>query len=186
VDLLLDLLTAVGVGVAVGVRPFLATLVVAALALADLGTDFDGTALEVLESPVVLVAAALGAGVALARKVPAQVLLGLSVVLGALLAGAIVDDRHDAWAYALPIGAAAAALAGVAAGQVFARVQQRLAKTGDDGLLPAYGEAIALVVAALSVLVPFFGLLALGGVAWLALQQRKRQGEKYAGLRILR
>ena len=52
--------------------------------------------------------------------------------------------------------------------------------------LPAYAEAGALALAGLAVLAPPVGLLALAFFAWLAVGQRRRDGRKYAGLRILR
>ena len=46
--------------------------------------------------------------------------------------------------------------------------------------------AAGLVLAGLSVLVPPVSLVALAFLVWLLLQQRRRAGQKYAGLRILR
>ena len=54
----LDYLQAFGLGLAVGVRPFLAVLVAGALATANAGVDFDGTAFAFLEQPWWLVAMA--------------------------------------------------------------------------------------------------------------------------------
>ena len=49
-----------------------------------------------------------------------------------------------------------------------------------------YADGIALALAALSILVPPVSVLALGFLAWLLLGGRRREGEKYAGLRVLR
>ena len=65
-----------------------------------------------------------------------------------------------------------------------ARVRRRLGS--EAGLLPFYAEAAALAAAGLSILFPPLALLVIGGLAWLLLGSRRREGEKYAGLRILR
>ncbi len=52
--------------------------------------------------------------------------------------------------------------------------------------LPAYAEAIALVLAALSVLLPPVGLVGVVMAVVLLRGGKRRDGEKYAGLRILR
>jgi hypothetical protein len=43
-----------------------------------------------------------------------------------------------------------------------------------------------LVACGLSILFPPLALLVLAGLLWLLLGSRRREGEKYAGLRILR
>ena len=50
-DLAFDLLQASGIAAAIGIRPFLPVLLVGALATADLGIDFDGTDFSFLEQP---------------------------------------------------------------------------------------------------------------------------------------
>ena len=52
--------------------------------------------------------------------------------------------------------------------------------------LPLYAEGSALLAAGLSVLFPPLAVLIVAGLAWLLLGGRRRAGEKYAGLRILR
>ena len=49
-----------------------------------------------------------------------------------------------------------------------------------------YAEAAALAAAGLSVLLPPLAVLVAAGLAWLLAGGRRRAGEKYAGLRILR
>ncbi len=53
-------------------------------------------------------------------------------------------------------------------------------------VLPLYGEGAAGASAGVSVLFPPLALVVIGGLAWLLSGGRRRQGEKYAGLRILR
>src|SRR3954452_19380431 len=59
VKLVLDILQGMGVSPATGVRPFLPTLLVGALAADDLGVDFDHTEFSFLESPWFLLAIAV-------------------------------------------------------------------------------------------------------------------------------
>src|SRR6476659_4786782 len=53
---LLDLLQGLGIAAAIGIRPFLPTLLAGALAAGDIGLDFDGTDFAFLESTGFLLA----------------------------------------------------------------------------------------------------------------------------------
>ena len=83
------------------------------------------------------------------------------------------------------LGAAAAALGFAAARSLYLRVRRRLDAEA-AGALPVYFEGTALAGAALSNLFPPLALVVVGALAWLLLGARRREGEKYAGLRILR
>lgn len=190
-NLLLDILQAAGVAVAIGVRPFLPACLVGILAAADLGVDFDGTSFAFLESPFAI-GVLLGAGIALAvvrDRLPAslapRLLLGVAAVVAALEFAAQLDDRFDVWWPGLIAGAGLAVLAGLSTAGLFARVTSRLdaatAKT-----LPLYAEVIAVALAGLSVLAPPVGLVGVAGALFLLRGGKRREGEKYAGLRILR
>ena len=52
--------------------------------------------------------------------------------------------------------------------------------------LPVYAEGVALLGAGLSILLPPIAVLIIVGQAFLLAGGRRREGEKYAGLRILR
>ena len=52
--------------------------------------------------------------------------------------------------------------------------------------LPVYAEGSALGGAGLTILFPPLAVIVLGLEAWLLAGGRRRAGEKYAGLRILR
>lgn len=193
--LLLDILQGLGVASATGMRPFLPALVTGALAAGDVGVDFDHTAFSFLESPIWLAAlvVALVVSVLLRTRLetgPGEAVLGgLGIALGALLCAGSIDDRHATWWYGLVIGAAAAYLASVVTRSLFARVRSRFAAAGDReaaAALPLYAELAGLVVAALSVLVPPLSILAIGFLLALLITGRRRSGQKYAGLRILR
>jgi hypothetical protein len=191
VNLLLDLLQGAGLSAAAGVRPFLPALVAGGLASADQGIDFDGTTFAFLEQPwwLVAMAALTLAAFLVRRRLESEPLrsafTGLSIGLGALLCAGSVDDRHDVWWYALPIGLVCALLASLAVGGLLDRVRGRLDREA-AGALPVYADGVALVLAVLSVLVPPVSVLALGFLVWLLLGGRRREGEKFAGLRVLR
>jgi hypothetical protein len=195
-DYLLDLLQGLGIAAAIGIRPFLPALLVGALAAGDLGLDYGGTDFSFLEQTpfllVVVIAVAVfgiidrrrGADTS-GRGPVIALLLAVALVLGALEASGSIADRSDDWWPGLPIGAAAAALGFMAARSLFGRVSSRLdAETAKA--LPLYAEGMALVTAGLSVLFPPLAIVVVAALAWLLIGGRRRAGEKYAGLRILR
>ena len=195
-DFLLDLLQGVGLAAAIGVRPFLPVLLAGALASADLGIDFDGTDFAFLEGwpfllgVLVLVVALDFAGRRAGRDAADRppllyALLGLALILGALVAAGSVADRSREWWAGAIAGLAAAALGFQAARQLFGRVRRRLDEQ-TAGALPVYAEGTALLTAGLSILFPPLAILIVGGLVWLLAGGRRREGEKYAGLRILR
>ena len=195
-DFILDLLQGAGIAAAIGIRPFLPVLLAGALASADVGLDFSGTDFSFLEEwpfllgTLVLVAAldlvGRRAGRDAAERAPLlYVLMAVALVLGALLAAGSVADRSEEWWVGLVVGAACAALGFQAARSLFSRVRRRL----DDqaaAALPVYAEGAALGAAGLSILFPPLAVLVLGALVWLLSGGRRRAGEKYAGLRILR
>jgi uncharacterized membrane protein len=190
-DYLLDLLQGLGIAAAVGIRPFLPTLLTGALASADLGIDFEGTDFSFLEEPAfLLVMLALVAVVGfLERRRLSQptlmILLGSALVLGALLAAGSIADHSNDWWPGIPVGVAAASLGFLSARSLFGRVSARL-DADTAKALPLYAEGLALLGAGLSVLFPPLAVILVAALAWLLIGGRRREGEKYAGLRILR
>jgi hypothetical protein len=189
--LLIDILQGIGLAAAAGMRPFLPTLVAGAFATADVGVDYDHTAFSFLESPVFLVAVAVVMVVSFVLRgrleTPAgtAALQGSSIGLGALLFAATLDDRHAVWWPGLIGGVLVAGLAAAAVRDLFARVRGRLDREAATAL-PIYAEGVATVLAALSILIPPVSVIAVGFLVWLLAGGRRREGEKYAGLRILR
>jgi hypothetical protein len=193
--LVLDILQGLGVASATGLRPFLPALLTGALATADLGVDFDGTAFAFLESPIwlLVLVVALVASIFVRRVLEAgageAALAGIGIGLGALLCAACIDDRHDTWWYGLIAGAAVALLASTVSRSLFGRVRARFTSAGDTqaaAALPFYAEATGGVVAGLSVLFPPLAIVAIGFLIALLVTGRRRTDQKYAGLRILR
>jgi hypothetical protein len=191
VDFVLDLLQGLGIAAGVGIRPFLPVLLVGALARGDLGLDFEGTSFAFLEKPwfLLLMLALVAVDYVRERRAPqldvVWALLAVAVVLGALQGAASLADRDYSIAPGLVGGALAAALAFYAALLLFTRVRRRL-DPESQAVLPLYGEGAAMASAGLSVLFPPLAILVLGALVWLVLGSRRRAGEKYAGLRILR
>jgi Domain of unknown function (DUF4126) len=194
VDFVLDLLQGAGIAAAIGVRPFLPVLLVGALASADLGIDFEGTNFAFLEEwPFLLAVLLLVMLLELVARRRTDVdtgpimyaLLMLALILGALQGAGSLADHDYVIAPGIVAGVAAAALGFFAARSLFGRVRRRLDQDS-QAVLPLYGEGSALAAAGLSVLFPPLAILVLAGLAWLLAGGRRRAGEKYAGLRILR
>jgi len=194
VEFAFDLLQGAGIAAAIGIRPFLPVLLVGALAAANLGVDFEGTSFAFLEEwPFLLGVLVLVMLLELVARRRTDVETGplmwavlvLAVVLGALQgAGTLADHDHPV-AAGIVAGAAAAALGFYAVRSLFVRVRRRLDPDA-QAILPLYGEGAALAAAGASVLFPPLAILVLAGLAWLLAAGRRRAGEKYAGLRILR
>jgi hypothetical protein len=202
-SLFLDIGTGAGLASATGVRPYLPPLLAGGLARGDIGIDFDGTDLWWLESPAFL-AAVLVVGVigffverseanraspdigGRAGRGPAELFAGLiGLALGTLLfAGSLYDNGHPVW-IGLALGPVCAALAWLAIGGLVERVRARLAPD-QAALVTAYADAAALLLAAIAIFVPPLAFLAIPGFVVLLVGGRRRDGEKYAGLRILR
>jgi hypothetical protein len=210
----MDIGQGAGLSGASGVRPFLPALLAGALARDNTGLDFDHTSFSFLESPWFLVvvfalavaayahdrshrpaAAAAKPGEARAklasgRSLPAPfdaALLLLGLVLGALLfAGSLADEGYASWPGILG-GIACAALGYFALASVFAGARRRLAGSGGPlTLLGVYADAIALVLAGLSILFPPLAFVALAVFLVLIARSRGERAQKYEGLRSLR
>ena len=190
--LLIDILQGAGLAGAAGIRPFLPALVAGALATANFGIDYEDTPFAFLEQPVWLLAvmlALIAAVVAQRRGVPERILdsalSGIGIGLGALLCAATLAEHDFIWWPGLIGGAACAALAGTATLSLATRVRARLdAET--RAALPVYFEGAAVLLAALAVVAAPISAVALGFFAFLLRGGKRREGEKYAGLRILR
>ena len=193
-EFVLDLLQGAGIAAAIGIRPFLPVLLVGALASADLGIDFDGTSFAFLEEwPFLLAVLVLVMLLELVARRRTDVdtgwimyaLLMLALILGGLQGAASLADHDYVIAPGVVAGVAAAALGFFAARSLFGRVRRRL-DSDSQAVLPLYGEGSALGAAGASVLFPPLAIIVLGGLGWLLAGGRRREGEKYAGLRILR
>lgn len=193
--LFLDICQGIGLACAVGIRPFLPALLAGALAVGNLGVDFDHTSYHFLEEPWFLLVLVVGAAllVMAERRFGAEtverpplgyVVAAASVVLAVLLFAGSLADRHEAQWPAI-FGVAIAAVAYTAIRSLLTRTRGRLDAAAAVAL-PAYAEATGLLAAGLSVALPPLGLVVLALLVALAVTGRRREGQKYAGLRILR
>jgi hypothetical protein len=182
-----DILTAIGLGAACGLRPFLPALAAGALAAANLGIDFDHTGYAFLEAPwwLLAMAVALVVTILAARFVPQYGLWIAALVIGGLLGAGTLQDHHHAAAIGWVLGVLCAVLAAAAAADLFGRVRARLDAQA-AGALPLYAESAGLVVAVAAVLLPPLSIVAVGFLVWLYVSGRRRSGQKFAGLRVLR
>jgi hypothetical protein len=192
----LDLLQGAGIAAAIGIRPFLPVLLVGALAAGDLGIDFDGTSFSFLEQAPLLavVIVLLALSLYLVRRegpeapeIPPWAYLfgGFAVVMGVLeAAGSLADGGYNVIP-GVVVGALCAVLGYLAIRDLMSRTRKRLDEEA-AAALPLYFEGAALVAAGASVLFPPLALLVIGGLLALMFGGRRRAGEKYAGLRILR
>ena len=195
-DTVLDILTGAGLGAAAGIRPYLPALVAGAAASADVLIDFDGTDLSFLEEPVWLLAmvALLIVVVVLQRRAgPEQTdagplgaaVAGISLGVGGLLFAGVLADHSETWWPGLIGGVLCALLASVTVRDLMRRTRTRLdAEAGEA--LTLYADGAALLLAVLAIVLPPVSVLAIAALVWLLVTGRRRAGEKYAGLRILR
>jgi hypothetical protein len=188
----MDTTTGMGLAGATGVRPYLPPLLAGVLARGDTGIDFDGTDWHFMESTGFL-AAVLALAVimyVIERSGPNRRAVELfsgtiGLVLGAMLfAGALADGGTASWP-GLLAGAVCAALGWRAVGDLLERTRARL-DAGAAALLTAYADAAALVLAAIAIFVPPASILLILAFLVLLAGGRRREGEKYAGLRVLR
>jgi len=189
VKLVLDIMQGMGVSTATGVRPFLPTLLVGALAADDLGVDHTDFAF--LESPWFLLAIAVALVVTTLLRsrfeTPAgeAALGGIGMGLGALLFAGTLADHYSTWWPGIIGGLVCALIAQQGTRSLMTRTRARLDAAAAAALF-LYADAAALLISGLSVLIPPFSVLAIGFFIWLRLGGRRREGEKHAGLRILR
>jgi hypothetical protein len=194
-DLFLVISQGVGLALATGLRPFLPPLLAGALARGDVGLDFDGTDFAFLESIpflAAMVALTLLATLRRAGAAERELALGIgaaAVVLGALEFGGSLADEGHASLPGIAGGAACALVAQLAASTFLAGAGARLAARGDGSptsFLLLYADALALAVAGLAILAPPVSYVVLAFALWVLIERRRRAGQKYEGLRILR
>lgn len=190
--LLLDILQGLGLSQAAGIRPFLPAVVAGGAARADVLIDFQGGPFAFMESPWWLAGLVVAALISLILRNEitkdgylTAAFQGLAMGMGALLFCAVLSGDGYAWWPGIPAGLAGAWLSGTAVQDLFGRASARLDEQA-SAHLPVYAEALAVVLAALSVVAPPVALVSAGFFIWLIVGGRRRRGEKHAGLRILR
>jgi hypothetical protein len=193
-DLFMAISQGIGTSLATGVRALLVPFLVGAFARLNLGVDFEGTEYEFLESIawlVILLAMIVCAWWLQRSQIPvpeaawAVVAAGFA---GVVFAGCLAEESY-APEPGLFAGAAVAVLAFVAARIFLSGAEERLSARGESGArgtLNLMVDTAALLLAALSLLIPPVAYVALAFCFWVLLVRRRRSAQKYEGLRILR
>jgi uncharacterized membrane protein len=196
VHLVFDIFQGIGIATAVGIRPFLPSLAVGALAAGDVQIDFAHTSYSFLQGGPFLLVMVIGVAMlgmlerrgarqALDLRYVTVALAAASLVIGALMfAGALAQDHHTVWP-GLIAGVICAGVGILATRPLLERVRARLDEQA-AAALPLFSEAAAVLSAVLSVLLPPVGPIVLALLLWLLYAGRRRTEQKYAGLRILR
>lgn len=214
-DLLLDILTALGLGAAAGLAPFVAIASVVLLAALHVGLNPEDSGFSSVTDGVAVVIAALvlvqsflanlsrgGLRLRVAADRPGQpLLLWLVAALLGGLAGAVLFSAEGEEAV---VGAVAAALGGVLVAfgftGFFKRVGERMDRTdvkreakgkttggpGDRRALAIGVDITAIVAVVLTLLVPPVGLVLPVLAVLMMYGDRRREAKKYEGLRSLR
>lgn len=187
-----------GLGVAAGLRPFLPALLAGGLASGNaLGLNFAPGGYSFLEEGWWLIAVAAFLVIAYAVQLRvgserldstpfAAALAGVAVGVGAVLFAGTLSVHGDIPWPGLIGGALAAALSQAAVRPVVVRARRRLPDRSSKEALSIYLDGASLLVAALVCLLHPLGYVALALFGWLMLAGRRRDGSRYAGLRILR
>ena len=191
-DLFLAISQGIGSSLATGVRALLVPLFVGVMALANVGVDFEHTGFEWLEAIwwLVLLAVLVAAAWLLDRsdvEVPEGVWVVVAMGLGGMLfAGSLEDENYFGTAGIVP-GMACALLGFLAARAFLGGAAGRLEARGESGgTINALGDLGAIAIAAFAVLLPPVSYVAVAFCLWVLLARRRRAGQKYEGLRILR
>jgi hypothetical protein len=191
-----------GLGAASGARPFLTVITAGVMAHEDAGIDFTGTDWSWMESWVFIgiLAALFVAFWVMDRQGKSEVIRPggrameaaptyplFCAAAGALLfAGSLADGGETSWP-GLLAGAVVGFVGYLALGRLFMRANQRLFAAGDSGAVLGLGrDALTIALTVLVVLVDVLGYVVLAAAVVLTLTARRREGEKYEGLRVLR
>jgi hypothetical protein len=191
-----------GLATTSGARPFLAVIATGVLAHEDVGIDFTGTDWAWMESWIFIgILAALfiafwvmdregrservrPGGRAMEAAAPYQVSCAIAGAL--LFAGSLADGGETSWP-GLAAGAVVGLIGYLALGRLFMRANQRLLAAGDPGILLGIARDLLTIVLTVSiVLADVIGYVVFVAALVLILMARRREGEKYEGLRVLR
>jgi len=203
----MDIGQGAGLATASGVRPLVPPVVAGILAHADAGTDFSGTDWSWMESWIWVGILALfflsgwlfdrsrtndpadGRQPAAGRPRP-EANAGYGVLAGAMgaltFAASLAAGGETSWP-GLIAGAVLGFAGYLALARLFMRATERLQASGDSGtLLGLSRDALAVGVSAAVIFAGVLGYVAVVAALLLLLGARRREGEKYQGLRILR
>jgi hypothetical protein len=193
-DLFLAICQAAGLALAVGIGGPLAALFIVVMASLEAGIDPRGTDFEFIGEPwFATVVFAITVILTLARRREVSLRMPLIVfaaAFGAIAGAASLAEEGEPAAIGLLAGALAGAGSALLAGDVLSGAQRRSASSAEGASTAATLDLIfalaGIGAAALALFVPPASLALLIALAVLASGRRRRAGEKYEGLRILR
>ena len=190
-----------GTSSSTGFRPLLPLIVVGAMAKADAGINLEGTSFSWMESWIFIIGLAVvylagwfidrggtnlmrrGGGDPESRPDYAV----LAAICGAILFAASLDAGGDTEWPGILAGALCAFAGYLGFSRLFMRANRRVAAAGDPGTVLGLGrDLLTIAVVVLVLLVDVLGFVVLLAAIALALNARRREGEKYEGLRVLR
>jgi hypothetical protein len=191
-----------GLATTSGARPLLAVIATGVLAHENVGIDFTGTDWAWMESWIFI--GILGAlfiafwvmdregkservrpgGRATEAGRQYQLLCALAGAL--LFAGSLADGGETSWP-GLVVGAVTGFIGYLALGRLFMRANQRVFAAGDPGVVLGLGrDLLTVALTVLVVLADVAGYVVLVVALVLIVAARRREGQKYEGLRVLR
>ena len=138
------------------------------------------------------IAAGLILGAVFPPVMPTWGVLVGAAPLGVLAAGAALQGADEALWPALPIGIVGAGIAAIVSSDVASGAARRERDSVADVATQApTGVTVimvvcAVIVGALSLVLPPVSLVALAALCWLWLSRRRREAQKHEGLRVLR
>jgi hypothetical protein len=193
-DLFLAICQAAGLALAVGIGGPLAALFIVVMASLEAGIDPRGTDFEFLGEPwfaTVVFAITVVLTLARRREVSLRMpLIAFAAAFGAIAGAASLAEEGEPAAIGLLVGALVGAGSALLAGDVLTGAQRRSASSGEGASTAATLDLIfalaGIGAAALALFVPPASIALLIALVVLASGRRRRAGEKYEGLRILR
>jgi hypothetical protein len=191
-DLFLAISQGIGSSLATGMRALLVPLFIGVMARANVGVDFEHTGFEWLEAIwwLVLLAVLVGSAWLLDRsdvEVPEGVWVVVAMALGGMMFAGSLEDANYFGTWGIVPGLICALLGFLAARAFLGGAVDRLRSRGESGAtINAMGDLAAIAIAAFAVLLPPTSYIALAFCLWVLLARRRRAGQKYEGLRILR
>lgn len=195
-DLFLAICQGLGLALAIGIGGAIAALFAAAMASLETGIDPRGTDYSFIAETwfLGLLFAAVVLGIlARTRAALRYPLVAVLAAAGAIaFAASLAEEGETAWP-GLIVGALAALAAALVSLQILEGAIRRAAGSSDGDGKNAATEILVLifalagiVTAAAALFVPPLSLLAAVALAVLAAGRRRKAGEKYEGLRILK
>lgn len=197
-DLFLAICQAAGLGLAIGIGGPLTALFVATMARLGLGIDPEGTDWDFFASNwfIAILFAANVAAFYLHRSTAAVRPWAIwirgaafAAAIAAIAGAASLAEEGEPALVGFLVGGLLGLGASLLAGDVLAGAQRRAAAdeaAGTAGTLTQIFALAGIVIAVLALFVPPASLLVLVALLALAATRRRRAGEKYEGLRVLR